>query len=154
MDKFRNINYPYRTQDDTFDAKGLQLNMIVDEINNLSIGVEVPEIVFGGSTDITLGLSKDIDAAFIDYKGKFPTSSGISPNQDEVGTLEVNNSSEHANKPQLIWTRECTFTEDTQPNSIEIEFLVVATNLIMRVTNTSGNTLDFTFTAKIMSYAG
>jgi hypothetical protein len=153
MDRFRNINYPYRTQDDTFDAKGLQLNMIVDEINNLSRGVEVPEIAFGGSTDIPLGQSKDIDAVFIDYKGKYPTSSGISPNQDEVGTLEVNNSSEHANAPQLIWTREATYTSASQPQNIEIEFLVVGAELIMRVTNTSGDTLHFIFTAKIMSYA-
>ena len=154
MDKFRNINYPYATPDDTFIARGLQLNMIVDEINNLSIGVEVPEIAFGGSTDITLGLSKDIDAAFIDYKGKYPDSSAISPNYDEVGTLEVNNSSENANKPQLIWTREATFTESTTPANIDIEFLVTGGALIMRVTNNSGNTLYFTFTAKILSYAG
>jgi hypothetical protein len=153
MDKFRNVNYPYATPDDTFDAKGLQLNMIVDEINNLTRGVEVPEITFGVSTDITLGQSKDIDAVFIDYKGKFPTSSAISPNQDEVGTLEVNNSSEHVNKPQLIWTRECTYTSASQPQNIDIEFLVVGAELIMRVTNNSGNTLHFTFTAKIMSYA-
>ena len=154
MDRFRNINYPYRDQDDTFIARGLQLNMIVDEINNLSRGVEVPEIAFGGSTDISLGQSKDIDAVFIDYKGKFPTSSAISPNKDEVGTLEVNNSSEHVNQPQLIWTREATFTEATQPQSIDIEFLVVGAQLVMRVTNNSGDTLNFTFTAKIMSYAG
>jgi hypothetical protein len=152
MDKFRNVNYPYATPDDTFDAKGLQLNMIVDEINNLSRGVEVPEIAFGGSTDITLGQSKDIDAAFIDYKGKYPDSSGISPNIDEVGTLEVNNSSEHSNKPQLIWTREVTFTDSTNPQSIEIEFVIVGAELVMRITNTSGNTLKFTYTAKLMSH--
>ena len=39
MDHFRNINYPYRTDDDTFIARGLQLNMTVDEINNIIDGL-------------------------------------------------------------------------------------------------------------------
>ena len=38
MDQFRNINYPYKTQDDTFIARGLQLNTIVDEINSIVEG--------------------------------------------------------------------------------------------------------------------
>lgn len=151
LQRFRNITYPYANDDDTFVARGYHLNQIVDEIVGSS---EPVEILFGGSTDITLGFSTDIDAAFIDYKGKFPTSSAISSNVDEVGEIVVNNSSEHLNKPQLIWTRECAFTESTTPANIGIEFLIVAGKLVMRISNASGNTLHFTFTAKIMNYAG
>ena len=39
MDYFRNINYPYATDDDSFIARGLQLNMTVDEINNIIDGL-------------------------------------------------------------------------------------------------------------------
>ncbi len=152
LQRFRNITYPYANDDDTFVARGYHLNVLVDTINEYQIGVEVDPIDFTGSIDIVLGNSVDIDAAYIDYKGKFPDSSAISPNYDEAGKIIVNNSSEHVNKPQLIWTREAAFTEGTTPTNIDIEFLVISNQLTMRVTNNSGNTLHFTFTAKLMSY--
>ena len=154
MDYFRNINYPYRTQDDTFDAKGLQLNMIVDEINALSIGAEVPDIAFGGSTDINLGQSKDIDAAFIDYRASFPDSSGIGSQMDETGKLMINNSSEHANQTALTHTREAGNHGQGSLTNVEIDVLKVGAAIIMRVTNGTSNTMKFTYTSKIIRYAG
>ena len=38
MEKFRNIEYDYRTEDDIFVGRGFHLNQIVDAINNLGDG--------------------------------------------------------------------------------------------------------------------
>lgn len=151
MDRFRNINYPYRNQDDTFDAKGLQLNMIVDEINRITEGIEVAPIGLLGVTDVILGQSKDIDSATIDYKASFPDKA-IGSNADQSGVLVVNNSSEHAGIPDLSWTRESVNHASGSEETAEIEFLVVSANLVMRITNTSGNDLQFIYTLKILKY--
>ena len=151
MDKFRNVNYPYRTPDDTFDAKGLQLNMIVDEINKLTEGTEVLPITFLGITDVVLGQSKDIDSAVVDYKAIFPDKL-IGSNTDQSGTLVVNNSSDHAGIPDLSWTRESVNHASGSENSAGIAFLIVGGNLVMRLSNTTGNPLYFVYSVKILNY--
>jgi hypothetical protein len=154
MDRFRNINYPYANQDDTFQARGLHLNMIVDEINNLHSGVPVDDITNTEVRDIVLGLSKDIDAAFIDYKYTIPTSPGIFNNWDQSGRLQANNSSEHANSPALSWTQESTnHAPGAESIVLTFEFVVVEGNLILRVTNHATYTVQFTYTLKILKYA-
>ena len=150
MDKFRNVEYDYRTPDDSFDAKGLHLNMIVDEINELTAGIDLLPVSFLGVTDIVLGRQLDIDAAFIDYKIKYPDYSIV--NADQSGKLEVNNSMYPGDAPTLSWTRESVnHTVGTEEN-VTIEFLIVGADLVMRVTNTSGSELEFTYTLKILSY--
>jgi hypothetical protein len=151
MDKFRNINYPYANQDDTFTARGLHLNMLVDEINKISEGITVDPITFLGVTDVILGQSKDIDSAVIDYKTSYPDKN-IGSNADQSGTFVVNNSSEHANIPDLSWTRESTNHASGSEEIADIEFLVVSNNLVMRITNNSGNPLYFIYTIKILKY--
>ena len=152
MDRFRNINYPFANDDDTFIARGYNLNQIVDEINSWSVGV-ASTVGAAGAEDIVLGLSEDIDAAFIDYKATFPGSPGIGSNFDQVGVLEVNNSSEHASNTGLSWTRESVnHGSGTEESSVAIEFLVVGANLIMRVTNTSGYSMEFMYSIKTMNY--
>jgi len=38
MEKFRNIEYPYKNENDTFIIRGLQANQLVDAVNNLGDG--------------------------------------------------------------------------------------------------------------------
>lgn len=151
LKRFRNINYPYKDQDDTFIARGYHLNVLVDDINNLHVGFDVVPIDAAGTTDVILGRSKDIDAAFIDYKAIFPDVN-IGSNLDQAGTLEVSNSSE-AILPDLSWTRESTNHTVGAELTVTIEFLIVGADLVMRLTNTSSYTMNFTYTAKIVSYA-
>jgi len=153
MDRFRNINYPYADQDDTFQARGLHLNMLVDEINNRDSGVEVPVIEWGTSTDIVLGLSTEIDAVFIDYRAKFPSSSAIGLQMDETGKLVVNNSSEHTEKTALTHTREAGNHSQGSLTNVGIDVVLVGLNIVLRVSNGSSYDMDFTFTSKIMRYA-
>ena len=156
MDRFRNINYPYKDQDDTFTARGLHLNMLVDEINSLD---DTSPVVVGASgvLDIILGESRDIDSAFIDYKAAWPDT--LAPGQlqqDQTGKLIVNNSLEHALNPELTWTREAVRSAgSSNPVLAGIDFLKIGLNLVMRVTNNSLTyTLNFSYTVKLMSYAG
>ena len=150
MDRFRNINYPYRDQDDTFTARGLHLNMIVDEINNITEGIQiVPVIAALGTTDVILGTSQDIDSATINYKVILAKTIGSNP--DQSGNLVVNNSSEET-LPALSWTRESTNHVAGSEEAVTIEFLVVSNNLVMRITNTSGYDLQFIYTLNILKY--
>jgi len=154
MDKFRNVNYPYATPDDTFIARGYQLNQIVDEINSLSIGVPVV-VSTSEVTDIVLGRSDSIDAAFIDYKVAWPdTPAPAALQQDQTGKLIVNNSLEHALNPEITWTREAaTSAGSRNPVLLGIEFLKVGTNIVMRLTNNSPTyKMEFLYSAKLMSY--
>lgn len=153
MDKFRNVNYPYVNQDDTFDAKGLHLNMIVDEINSRDVGTEVPDIAFGDSADLILGLSTDIDAAFIDYRASFPLSSAIGTQLDETGTIVVNNSSEHINKTALTHTRESGNHSQGSLTNVGIDVVLVGLYIVLRITNGTSDNMKFTYTPKIMKYA-
>jgi len=150
MDRFRNINYPYANQDDTFTARGLQLNMIVDEINKIHTEVKVPTIVSLGVTDIILGLSEDIDSATINYKAIFNKTIGSNP--DQSGNLVVNNSSETV-LPALSWTRETTNHVAGSEETAQIEFLIVGLDLVMRITNTSSVSLQFIYSINILKYA-
>jgi hypothetical protein len=150
MDKFRNVNYNYQTPDDSFIARGLQLNMIVDEINDITAGISPDPIASVGVTDIVLGPEKDIDAAFIDYKATFPTYSLV--NVDQTGKLEVNNSMYHGDAPKLSWTRESTVQTSGTENVVGIEFLIVVNDLVMRVTNTTGVDMNFNYSLKILNY--
>lgn len=154
MDRFRNINYPFANDDDTFIARGYNLNQIVDEINSLSIGVEVPDIAVAGSTDLILGLSTEIDAAFIDYRASFPLSSAIGSQMDETGKIVVNNSSEHVNKTALTHTREAGNHSQGSLTNVEIDVVLVGLNIVLRVTNGTSYTMKFTYTPKIIKYAG
>ena len=149
MDKFRNVNYPYRTPDDTFDAKGLQLNMIVDEINRYHTAVKVPVVASLGVTDVILGLSEDIDSATINYKAIFNKTIGSNP--DQSGNLVVNNSSETV-LSALSWTRESTNHVSGSEETAQIEFLIVGLDLVMRITNTSSVSLQFIYSINILKY--
>lgn len=149
MDRFRNVNYPYKNQDDTFTARGLHLNMLVDEINDLHTGIEVPTIDSLGVTDVVLGRSKEIDSATINYKAIFDKTIGSNP--DQSGTLVVNNSSDEV-LSELSWTRETTNHYSGSEEILTIEFLVVGVELIMRLTNTSSNALQFIYTINTLKY--
>lgn len=152
LKKFRNINYPYRTDDDTFIGRGYHLNVLVDAINGITSGENV-DFDPVGSGDIVLGLSKDIDAAFIDYKLHFPETALT--DYDQTGTLEVNNSLEHdeVDRRKITWTRESTNHAAGTEEAVTFEFLKVGADLVMRVTNTTGEPVKFTFTAKLLNYA-
>ena len=154
LKKFRNITYPYRTDDDTFIARGYHLNVLVDAINDIDTGVNVP-IDAAGSADIILGLSKDIDAAFIDYKLHCPDT--VITDYDQSGHLEVNNSLEHPEpaRQAVTWTRESTnhAAGSGSEEVVTFAFLKVGADLIMRVTNTTGEPMQLTFTANILTYA-
>ena len=100
---------------------------------------------------MTLGASKDIDSATIDYKASFPDKA-IGSNADQSGTLVVNNSSENPAIPALSWTRESTNHASGSEELAQIEFLVVGASLVMRITNTTGNDLHFIYTIKILKY--
>jgi len=147
---FKNVNYPYKDQHDTFIARGYHLNLLREAIVERQTGISLPTpLPWGQTTDIVLGPSEEIDACTINYKATFPNSSPIGAQYDETGTLEVNNSSEHANKPALSWTRECTnhgqgFSGTT---SVGISFLisVVGGNLIMRLTNNGSTNMQFVY---------
>jgi len=150
MDKFRNIEYDYRTPNDSFIARGLQLNQIVDEINGMTIGNPVVLTNSGIDTvDISLGKIGDIDAVEIGYKATFDIPAGSS--LDQSGTLNVNNSMDNL-IPKLSWTRESVNHTQGSEEELEIEFVSLAGYLIMRVTNTTLYNLEFTYNTKILRY--
>lgn len=151
LQRFRNITYPYQNQDDTFTARGYHLNQLVDAINNLHSGI--PEEIDGlGSSDIVLGRSRDIDAAFIDYSYIFPGEPGIGGNYDQTGSMSVNNSSNHTESSQLSWQRESINHTGGVEQVVTIEFVVVGLDLVMRVTNTTSYAMKFSYTPKLMSH--
>ena len=150
MDKFRNVNYPYANDDDSFIARGLHLNQIVDEINSWSIGN--PVIVAAlGATDIVLGPSEDIDAGFVDFKAIFPAFGGPGINPDQVGQIVINNSSEEI-YPDLSHTIEYTVHGGDPHSDLTIDVLKVVNDLVLRVTNVSGYELNFLYNLKSMKY--
>jgi hypothetical protein len=146
MDKFRNVNYPYRTPDDTFDAKGLQLNMIVDEINKITIGV--PVIVEKlGTTDVIIGNVNKVKAAFIDYWTD--TADTFITNYAQTGTVEIRNGLEHPNVPVLDMLRHSSGNQPQQPT---IAVIQDAGNIVLRITNTTALAMEFIMNAKIIGY--
>ena len=149
MDRFRNINYPYANDDDTFIARGYHLNQIVDEINDQHTGIEVPEIPSLGSTDIVLGRSDDVDSATVQYKAIFDKTVGSST--DQSGTLVVNNSLEET-LPDISWSRESVNHASGSEEIMTVEFLKVGIDLVLRITNTSGNALKFIYTFNTLKY--
>jgi hypothetical protein len=146
MDKFRNINYPYRTPDDSFIARGLQLNMIVDEINALSIGT--PVIVEKlGTTDVVIGSVDKVKAAFIDYWTD--TYDTFITNYAQTGTIEIRNGLRHTNVPVLDMIRHSSGSYPAQPT---IAVIQDAGNIILRITNTTALEMEFLMSTKIISY--
>jgi hypothetical protein len=146
MDRFRNINYPYANQDDTFTARGFQLNMIVDEINALSIGT--PVIVEKlGTTDVVIGLTDKVKAAFIDYWTD--TADTFITNYAQTGTIEIRNGLEHPNVPTLDMIRHSSGNQPQQPTIVVIQD---AGNIVLRITNTTALDMEFLMSTKIISY--
>jgi hypothetical protein len=146
MDRFRNINYPYRNQDDTFDAKGLQLNMIVDEINRITIGVPVI-VEKSGTTDVVIGLITKVKAVFIDYWTD--TADTFITNYAQTGTVEIRNGLEHPNQPVLDMLRHSSGNQPQQPTMVVIQD---AGNIVLRITNTTALAMEFLMSTKIISY--
>jgi hypothetical protein len=146
MDKFRNVNYPYATPDDTFDAKGLQLNMIVDEINRITIGVPII-IEKSGSTDVIIGRVDKVKAAFIDYWTD--TADTFITNYAQTGTVEIRNGLEHPNTPVLDMLRHSSGNQPQQPTIVVIQD---AGNIVLRITNTTALDMEFLMSTKIISY--
>lgn len=150
ISKFRNIPYPYANQNDTFIARGYHLNELVDEINKLTAGVPV-EIPISGNLEVELGEARFIDAAFIDYKAIFPTAPS---NINQVGEVQVNNDYNHSSEPSITWSRESTNPNIGSEEGATFEFVVIDSKLVFRITNTTSYPMEFTFTVKLVQYAG
>lgn len=146
MNRFRNINYPYANPDDTFIARGLQLNMIVDEINAITIGTPVI-IEKSGTTDVVIGLISKVKAAFIDYWTD--TADTFITNYAQTGTVEIRNGLEHPNTPVLDMLRHSSGNQPQQPT---IAVIQDAGNIVLRITNTTALAMEFLMSAKIISY--
>ena len=147
LPRFRNINYPYANDDDTFIARGYHLNQLRDEINLGESGAAV-EVAASAVVDITLGLSTEIDAVFIYYKilyvgADYP---------DEVGKLEIKNSMEHATVGQQDVTIERESSTLQSSEDVDIDSVRVGLNLMLRVTNNYANDIVFLYSPKIMTY--
>ena len=137
MDRFRNVNYPYRNQDDSFIARGLHLNMIVDEINqDNAIELEI------GTTDIILGPSKTLKAVDLTYVALYPDYGPGS--RDSAGEITIMNGMD-SDTPRLDWYHDST-TDNT--SVIILTPMIVGSNLILRVQNLISFTLQFSLNAK------
>ena len=73
MEQFKNIEYDYKTEDDVFIARGLQLNAVVDEVNIISAALDEGGAGFGAGSGLTengtnldLGGTLDADVIFAD----------------------------------------------------------------------------------------
>jgi len=150
---FRNVNYPYKDQHDTFIARGYHLNLLRDAIIESEAGTNLPTpLPWGQTANIVLGLSEDIDGCIINYKATFPDSSAIGAQYDEVGTVEINNSSEHVNKSALSWTRECTNHGQGFLDVVDIDILKVGDEIVLRLINGGSTDMLFTYTSKILKH--
>lgn len=153
LPKFKNVNYPYKDQHDTFIARGYHLNLLRGAILTEESGENLPTpLPWGQTANIILGESVDIDGCIINYKATFPNSSPIGAQYDEVGTVEINNSSEHVNKTALSWTRECTNHGQGSLTQVDIDILKTGDNLVLRLINGGSSDMLFTFTKKILSH--
>ncbi len=146
---FKNTNYPYKDADDTFIARGLHLNMLRNWVLSLFNGTP-SDVPWGQTASITLGKSEDIEGAVINYKSVFPGSPGIGINYDEVGRIEVNNSSDHTENPQLHHTRTTTNHSQGSLTNTAIDVIKSGENLVMTVGNGTGYDMKFTYTLKIL----
>ena len=151
---FKNITYPYQTADDTFVARGYHLNLLRDEILKIGEGVTVDMPSTGASTvtDILLGFSSDIDVVFIDYKYTFPARIGT--NIDQTGSLNINNSLEHAVPllQSIVVQRESVNHITGYENLVTIDCVKVSDFLYLRVTNTTTDDMAFIYTQKLVKY--
>jgi hypothetical protein len=152
MKKFRNINYNYATPDDSFIARGLQLNEIVDEINNIYRGVS-PEAIAasGGTMIIQLAKSEDLEQAIIDYKYTVPGASEIGGNADQTGQLRINNSMESPNQ-SLSHIRESENHGSGSEDQVVFDVTHDGKYINLEITNNLGNPIEFNYTLKIMKY--
>ena len=151
---FRNITYPYQTADDTFVARGYHLNLLRDEILRVGGGLTLDMPSTGASTvtDILLGFSADIDAAFIDYKYFFPLRTGT--NIDQTGSLNINNSLEHAvpGLQGIVVQRESVNHDTGYENLVTMDCVKITDLLYLRVTNTTTDDMVFIYSQKFMKY--
>ncbi len=146
---FKNVNYPYKDQDDTFFARGLHLNMLRNWVISLFNGISI-SAPWNEGLSIVLGRSENIDGAEIDYNGVFPGSPGIGGQYDQVGELSINNSMEHASNQRLSFTRESVNHGGGTSTNIDIDIVKSGDNLVMIVTNNTGYDMDFSYTLKIL----
>lgn len=139
LQKFRNVIYPYKDQDDTFIARGYHLNLIVDAFNAAPEGGgQAVELPFGDpDVDIILGVSADTNAVNVLYAANYPDA-GPS-NMDSAGKLIISNGAE-SDIPRLEWEHDST--RDNTSN-LTLTPMVVGDDLVLRVSNLSGNTLHF-----------
>ena len=143
MRKFRNIIYNYRNADDSFDAKGLHLNMIVDELNRTTVSVEVEIPNTGG--DVIIGPMRSIRGARVNYT---ITRKGATP-QYQAGEITIINND--TINPE--WKR-ASVGDDVAPSGILLSVVVEPAqvnvgDIILRITNTTGDEVLFTYRINI-----
>jgi len=141
LQKFRNINYPYANDDDTFQARGYHLNVLVDAVNGGGDSLELGL----GTTDIILGLSADLKGVDLMYAALYPD---YGPgNRDSAGEITIVNGND-SDTPILSWYHDST-RDNT--NEITLTPMINGSNLILRVENLIGDILEFGLNAKTVT---
>ena len=141
LQKFRNVTYPYKNQDDTFTARGYHLNILVDAVNGGGDSLEL-EL---GTTDIILGPSANIKGVDLLYSALYPT---YAPgNRDSAGEITIANGND-SDTPTLSWYHDSTFDNTSV---LTLTPMIVGSNLILRVENLIGDILEFGLNAKTVT---